>query len=91
LWGVASAVGTPAFDALYTSNTSKETSIIAWADWEGASAIATGIAALVGGLFIQVLGFRILFIFMALISASLGSYLLYQRYEIKKSSQKLIQ
>ena len=82
LWAVASAVGTPAFDALYTSSTSKETAIVEWADWEGVSAIATGIAALVGGLLIQTIGFKILFIIMAIISASLGSGLLYQKYKI---------
>ena len=89
LWAIASAVGTPAFDALYTSSTSKETAIVEWADWEGVSAIATGIAALVGGLMIQTVGFKILFIIMAIISASLGSGLLYQRYKIQKFSFKM--
>jgi predicted MFS family arabinose efflux permease len=88
LWAIASAVGTPAFDALYTSSTSKETAIVEWADWEGVSAIATGIAALVGGLLIQTIGFKILFIIMAIISVSLGSGLLYQRYKIQKFSFK---
>jgi uncharacterized membrane protein len=50
--------------------------------------IATGIAALVGGLLIQTIGFKILFIIMAIISVSLGSGLLYQRYKIQKFSLK---
>jgi predicted MFS family arabinose efflux permease len=88
LWGIASAIGTPAFDALYTSNTSKETAIVEWGDWEGVSAIATGIAALIGGLLIQSVGFKILFLLMSAISALLGIYLLYQRYKIQKFSFK---
>ena len=83
LWGIASALGTPAFDALYTSSVSQETAIVEWGDWEGISAIATGIAALVGGLLIQTVGFKILFICMSIITMSLGIYLLYQRYKIK--------
>ncbi len=85
LWGVASALGTPAFDALYTSNISKESAILEWGDWEGISAIATGVAALIGGLLIQAIGFKILFIFMAVIMTILGSYILYQRYKIQNS------
>ncbi|MFZ1019874.1 MAG: MFS transporter [Minisyncoccia bacterium] len=88
LWGIASAIGTPAFDALYTSNTSKETAIVEWGDWEGVSAIATGVAALIGGLLIQSVGFKILFLLMSAISALLGIYLLYQRYRIQKFSFK---
>ena len=88
LWGIASAIGTPAFDALYTSNTSKETAIVEWGDWEGISAIATGVAALIGGLLIQSVGFKILFLLMSAISALLGIYLLYQRYKIQKFSFK---
>lgn len=88
LWGIASAIGTPAFDALYTSNTSKETAIVEWGDWEGVSAIATGVAALIGGLLIRSVGFKILFLLMSAISALLGIYLLYQRYRIQKFSFK---
>lgn len=89
LWGIASALGTPAFDALYTSSVSQETAIVEWGDWEGISAIATGIAALVGGFLIQTIGFKILFLLMSFLTAALGIYLLYQRHEIRKTSQKI--
>jgi predicted MFS family arabinose efflux permease len=88
LWGVASALGTPAFDALYTSNISKDAAITEWGDWEGISAIATGIAALIGGVLIQVIGFKILFLLMSVICLSLGIYLIYLRYRIKKTNLK---
>jgi predicted MFS family arabinose efflux permease len=90
LWGIASALGTPAFDALYTSSVSQETAIVEWGDWEGISAIATGIAALMGGLLIQTIGFKILFLLMSVITASLGIYVLYQRYEIRKGNLEKI-
>lgn len=85
LWGIASALGTPAFDALYSSSVSKEAAIVEWGDWEGISAIAIGAAALIGGLLIQIIGFKILFIFMSVVMALLGNYVLYIRYTIKNS------
>lgn len=84
LWGVAAALGTPAFDALYSSNLSKDKSIVEWGNWEGVSSIATGIAAIIGGALIQLVGFQQLFLTMSLITAAIGIFLLYQRYKIKK-------
>jgi MFS family permease len=83
LWGIASAIGTPAFDALYNSEVSEEAAIVEWGDWEGVAAIATGVAALVGGLLIQTIGFQVLFILMSVIMTLLGGHTLYQRFKIK--------
>ena len=88
LWGIAGAIGTPAFDSLYNSNTSKEALIVEWGDRDGIAAIATGIAALIGGFLIQIVGFRTLFIIMFVISFSLGIFLFYQRYKMKKLVEK---
>ncbi|MDD4901723.1 MAG: MFS transporter [Patescibacteria group bacterium] len=74
-WGVATALGTPAFDSVYANHTTKENSIVEWGQWEGISAIVTGTAALVGGFFIQTFGYQVIFIIMAIISASLGIYI----------------
>lgn len=74
LWGVAAALGTPAFDALYQAHTTKENSIVQWGGWEGIAAIATGIAALIGGTLIQVFGYPTVFGGMALISLILSAY-----------------
>ena len=73
-WGVAVALGTPAFDSVYSNHTSKENSIIEWGRWEGIAAIVTGVAALVGGIFIQTFGYETIFIIMAVISFGLGFY-----------------
>jgi predicted MFS family arabinose efflux permease len=74
LWGVAAAIGTPAFDAVYQSHTSPSEAISQWGGWEGISSIATGIAALFGGVLIQSFGYNSIFIAMATISFLLGLY-----------------
>ena len=73
-WGIAVALGTPAFDSVYANHTNKESSIVEWGRWEGIAAIVAGIAALIGGLIIQTFGYKIIFIIMALISIGLGFY-----------------
>jgi MFS family permease len=75
LWGVAIALGTPAFDSIYSKHTTKDGSIAEWGEWEGVAAIVTGIAALVGGLLIQWLGYQTIFIVMTIISVGLGIYI----------------
>lgn len=74
-WGVATALGTPAFDAVYADHTAKENSIVQWGQWEGISAIMTGVAALIGGILIQSFGYRSIFISMSAISLALGIYI----------------
>lgn len=75
LWGVGSALGTPAFDAMYGSHTSREGSIAEWGQWEGMQYIATGVAALLSGIIIQTVGYPVLFGAMAITSAILGVYI----------------
>ncbi|MCX6721334.1 MAG: MFS transporter [Candidatus Staskawiczbacteria bacterium] len=75
LWGVGAALGTPAFDAVYSAHTSKEDSIVQWGQWEGIAAIAAGLAALVGGILIQEIGYPIVFIGMSFICFLLGIYI----------------
>jgi len=72
IWGFAAAVGTPAFDAVYQSHTVKEHSIVQWGGWEGIAAIATGVAALVSGIFIQMFGYTSIFLGMAFFCFFLG-------------------
>jgi hypothetical protein len=74
-WGIAVAIGTPAFDSVYSNHTTKENSIVEWGEWEGIAAIVTGLAALAGGVVIQLFGYQIIFILMAAISIGLGAYI----------------
>ena len=75
LWGVGSALRTPAFDAVYGAHTSREGSIAEWGQWEGMASIATGTAALVSGIIIQAVGYFWLFSVMAAVSVFLGIYI----------------
>lgn len=75
LWGIAVAIGTPAFDSVYSDHTTKESSIVQWGEWEGVAAIMAGLAALVGGVMIQYFGYQAVFMSMAAISLCLGIYI----------------
>jgi predicted MFS family arabinose efflux permease len=75
LWGVAVAIGVPAFDALYSTHTSRDASIAEWGGLEGVSSIATGIAALCGGIIIQHYGFQPIFFTMATVTFLLSIYI----------------
>lgn len=75
LWGVGAALGTPAFDAVYSSHTNKEDSIVQWGQWEGIAATATGLAAIIGGILIQAVGYPSVFIGMSALSFLLGMYI----------------
>jgi len=75
LWGVGAALGSPAFDAVYSAHTSKEDSIVQWGEWEGIASIAVGLAAIIGGILIQEVGYMYVFLGMAVLSFGLGIYI----------------
>lgn len=75
LWGIAAAIGMPAFDALYSLHTDKDVSIAQWGGWEGIASIATGVAALLGSIIIEAFGYSAVFIIMSLVSIILGVYI----------------
>jgi DHA1 family multidrug resistance protein-like MFS transporter len=64
IFGIAAAIGNPAFDSMYSLNVSKSRSASEWGLWESQYAVTIGVAALLGGLTAQFLGFRTLFILM---------------------------
>jgi len=82
LWGIASALSSPAFDSVYAQHTNPADSIVQWGGWEGISAIMIGLGALVGGIVIQVFGYEIVFLAMAFISFALGAYIWAQPREL---------
>lgn len=65
--GIAEAIGTPAWDALYARNINKETDTYAWGLAGGQSQIVTALAIVSGGLIAHYLSFNILFITMGII------------------------
>lgn len=65
LWGIAAAIGIPAFDSVFAAHTSKDGSIAEWGGLEGVTAIAIGLAALLGGYAIKIFGFTSIFFAMS--------------------------
>jgi MFS family permease len=62
--GVAEAIGTPAWDALYAKNMSDEHDTFAWGLSTGQSQIVTGLAIFAGGMIAHYASFNLLFIIM---------------------------
>jgi Major Facilitator Superfamily len=65
--GVAEAIGTPAWDALYAQSVDKEMDTYAWGLAGGQSQIVTGLAIVTGGLIAHYLSFNTLFIVMGIV------------------------
>jgi MFS family permease len=65
--GIAEAIGTPAWDALYAKNVDKEADTYAWGLAGGQSQIVTAIAIIGGGLIVHYISFNTLFIIMGII------------------------
>ena len=62
--GIASALASPTWDALYSNYGSKKRAGINWGLAEGSPQIVVGIAILLGGLIVTYAGFSILFLIM---------------------------
>jgi predicted MFS family arabinose efflux permease len=75
LWGVAVAISVPAFDAIYSAHTTRDGSIAEWGGLEGVSSIATGVAALIGGIVVQTFGFQPIFFVMSGVAFFLALYI----------------
>lgn len=65
--GIAEAIGTPAWDALYAKNLDENLDSYAWGLSTGQSQIVTGVAFGIGGLITHFISFHALFITMGLI------------------------
>lgn len=78
LLGISVAIVNPSFDSLFTKHSNKEDSLSDWSGWEGFTAIAIGVASLVGGYTIQHFGFTVVFVGMSLFSFATGIFLLLQ-------------
>jgi len=65
--GLAEAIGTPAWDALYAQNVNREADTYAWGLASGQSQIVTGLAVVGGGLIVHYASFNTLFIMMGIL------------------------
>ncbi|NCI46094.1 MFS transporter [Sediminibacterium soli] len=67
--GIAEAIGTPAWDALYARNLDEEMDAYAWGLSAGQSQIVTGLAFAAGGLITHFISFEALFVTMGTVQA----------------------
>lgn len=67
LLGIAAALATPTWDALYDEFTERETDGISWGLAGGVASIFTGIAILIGGYVVGRFSFNALFLIMGII------------------------
>ena len=68
IFGVAEAIGTPAYDGLYSKFLDKGKYASEWGMWESMNWIVLGIAAATGGAIAHTYGFRTLFMIMLVLS-----------------------
>lgn len=66
--GIGEALGTPAFDAIFSEHVHKGHQIYEYSEWKIVSNIALVIGTLLGGYIVQNYGFQILFLLMAFLS-----------------------
>jgi predicted MFS family arabinose efflux permease len=64
IFGIASAINTPAFDGFYTDHVEKGRSVLDWGVWESMKWIVIGLSAIIGGYIASFYGFRTLFTVM---------------------------
>jgi len=66
--GIGFAIGTPAYQSLYSKNLKKGKYASEWGIWESMANITTGISAIIGGYIAEIYGFKTLFIIMFIFS-----------------------
>ncbi len=74
--GIAVALATPTWNALYTSYENKRLKGTAWGLSDGQAKIFTGIAIIIGGLIVTFTSFTTLFIVMGIVQLAASFYLL---------------
>lgn len=68
IFGIGEAVGTPAFDGLYSKHLDRGKFASEWGLWESMYRILTAVAAAAGGILASFYGFHALFVIMLLLS-----------------------
>lgn len=68
IFGLGEAIGTPAYDGLYSKFLDKGKFVSEWGIWESMHYIVIALAALVGGLLANLYGFKFIFLIMFIIS-----------------------
>ena len=61
IFGIGNAIGTPAYDGLYSKHLDKGKFVSEWGLWETMNYVVLGISAIAGGYFATMYGFNFLF------------------------------
>ena len=73
--GIAAAMATPTWDALYTEGSEKEEDrSFMWGLADGQASIFTGLAVIVGGLIVSRFSFSVLFLIMGIVQVAAATY-----------------
>ncbi len=88
IFGISVAIGTPAYDGLYSKHLDKGKFVSEWGLWESMNYILIGISAAVGAFLAEFFGFRFLF-FVMLVLSILG--LIVSTLLFSKESSKTVQ
>ncbi len=86
--GLGEAVYKPAYDSMYSRHMDKNKFASEWGLWESMYYITTAAAAVIGGFLANMFGFRVVFIFMAVISLiglATSSILVLKKFYIKQN------
>lgn len=75
LIGIAEAIYSPAFDAIYSRHLDQEMAGKQWGAWESMNYFTIAAGAAIGGLIVNHLGFGPLFVFMAVLAFSSAIYI----------------
>lgn len=86
VFGVARALGSPAYDALYSINTDRKHPAYSWGLWESMQPITTAAGALIGGLVASIYGFSTLFMLMSIVSLMSLAYIVINAPKIPEST-----
>lgn len=87
IFGIAGAVGTPAFDGMYSKFLERGKFVSEWGLWESMFYIISAIGALTGGFIAENFGFRFLFgimLVIALIGFFVSLLLHFEKYTLHK-------
>ena len=88
IFGISVAIGTPAYDGLYSKHLDKGKFVSEWGLWESMNYILIGISAAVGAFLAEFFGFR--FLFFVMLALSILGFIISIFLFSKKDAEKVV-
>ena len=89
IFGISVAIGTPAYDGLYSKHLDRGKFVSEWGLWESMNYILVGISAAVGAFLAEFFGFR--FLFLVMLALSIIGFIVSTLLFTGKNSKKALQ